>query len=389
MKGHIRKSGNSYQLIYELPRGADGRRRQERRTVHGTKRDAEAKLREILTALDRGDHVTPTKETVGAFLERWLETYASIRTSLRTQRDYRGIVRRYLTPSLGDMVLATLRPADVQGLYSDLLARGLSAQTVLHTHRLLSEALSHAVKWGAVVRNVCAAVDPPRPEKKEMVALDTEGVDRLFASAEGSRYRDVFLIALYTGLRRPEVLGLRWDYVDVERRRLHIVAGLHFLTGMGLVLLPTKTTRSRRPVSFTTEVVDELRQVRGAQIVQKAELGPAWQDLGFVFTRPDGRPLDPAKVTNGFAEVMKRAGLPGVRLHDLRHTHASLMLQAGVHAKVVSERLGHASVGITLDTYSHVLPGVQEEAAETFSNFSDHAIDSDVAKMLPNQPSVA
>ena len=146
MKGHIRKRGDSYQLIYELPRGADGRRRQERRTVHGTKREAEAKLREILTALDRGDHVTPTKETVGAFLERWLETYASIRTSLRTQRDYRGIVRRYLAPSLGHMVLATLRPDDVQSLYSDLLDRGLSARTVLHTHRLLSEALSHAVK---------------------------------------------------------------------------------------------------------------------------------------------------------------------------------------------------------------------------------------------------
>ena len=367
MKGHIRKRGDSYQLIYELPRGADGRRRQERRTVHGTKREAEAKLREILTALDRGDHVTPTKETVGAFLERWLETYASIRTSLRTQRDYRGIVRRYLAPSLGHMVLATLRPDDVQSLYSDLLDRGLSARTVLHTHRLLSEALSHAVKWGLVARNVCTAVDPPRPERKEMVALDTEGVNRLLTSAEGSRYRDVFLIALYTGLRRSEVLGLRWDNVDLEHRRLYIVAGLHSLTGQGQVLLPTKTTRSRRPVPFTDEVADVLRQVRGTQIMQKAELGPAWQDNGFVFTRPGGRPLDPAKVTNGFAEVMKRAGLPGVRLHDLRHTHASLMLQAGVHAKVVSERLGHASVGITLDTYSHVLPGVQEEAAERFS----------------------
>ena len=200
-----------------------------------------------------------------------------------------------------------------------------------------------------------------------MVALDTEGVNRLLTSAEGSRYRDVFLIALYTGLRRSEVLGLRWDNVDLEHRRLYIVAGLHSLTGQGQVLLPTKTTRSRRPVPFTDEVADVLRQVRGTQIMQKAELGPAWQDNGFVFTRPGGRPLDPAKVTNGFAEVMKRAGLPGVRLHDLRHTHASLMLQAGVHAKVVSERLGHASVGITLDTYSHVLPGVQEEAAERFS----------------------
>ena len=239
--------------------------------------------------------------------------------------------------------------------------------TVLHTHRLLRQALSHAVKWNLVARNVCDSVDPPRPQRKEMVALDAPGIGRLLASAEGTPYRDLFLLAIYTGLRRSEVLALRWEYVDLERKRLFVVAGLHRINGKGLVQLPTKTTRSRRPVSFTDEVADVLRQIRGSQLVKQVELGPVWQDSGFVFTDLEGRPLDPIRVSKAFAKVSKVAGIKGVRRHDLRHTHASLMLKAGVHPKVVSERLGHSSINITLDTYSHVLPGVQDEATELFS----------------------
>ncbi len=368
MKGYIRKRGkDSWQLIYELPRGTDGRRNQAIHTVHGTKRDAETKLRELITAAERGDYVAPTKETVGTFLEKWLDTYAATNTSLRTQRDYRGKAYRYLIPALGTLPLTALRPEHVQGLYADLLGRGLSRRTVLHTHRILKEALSHAVKWRLVARNVCDAVDAPRPERKEMVALDGDGVSRLLYAATGSPYRDVFFVALYTGLRRSEVLALRWPDVDLDRGTIRVVAGLHRLTGMGLVLLPTKTARSRRQVTITQEVVDVLRSIRGSQLMAKMELGPAWQDTGFVFTKPDGRPMDPEKVTHAFTSIVRAAGLNGVRLHDLRHTHASLMLQAGVHPKIVSERLGHAGVAITLDTYSHVLPGLQEEAADRFS----------------------
>ena len=304
-------------------------------------------------------------------MARWLDTYAATRTSPRTQRDYRGIVRRYLIPGLGTVLLAALRPTHIQGLYANLLERDLSARTVLHTHRVLSEALSHATKWGLVTRNVCDVVDPPRPQRKEMIALDTEGVRRLLAAANSSPYRDVFLVALYTGLRRSEVLALRWENVDLAQHTLNVVAGLHRLSGQGLVLLPAKTSRSRRQVALTREVVDVLRQIRGSLVVQQLELGPAWQDSGFVFTKPTGRPVDPEKVSKAFSEIAKSAGLEGVRLHDLRHTHASLMLQAGVHPKIVSERLGHASISITMDTYSHVLPGLQEGVVRRFAKLLD------------------
>ena len=200
-----------------------------------------------------------------------------------------------------------------------------------------------------------------------MAALDGDGVAIFLNAAEGSPYRDVFFTALYTGLRRSEVLALRWPDVDLERSTIRVTAGLHRLTGMGLVLLPTKTARSRRQVTITQELVDVLRSIRGSQMMVKMELGPAWEDTGFVFTKTSGKPLDPEKVTHNFTSIVRTAGLKGVRLHDLRHTHASLMLQAGVHPKIVSERLGHAGVAITMDTYSHVLPGLQEGAAERFS----------------------
>lgn len=368
MKGYIRKrSKDSWQVIFDLPRGLDGKRQQARHTVHGAKRDAEAKLRELILSADSGGYVPLNKESIASFLRRWLDTYAATNTSPRTQRDYRGKVNLYVIPALGTVPVTALRPEHVQALYAGLLERGLSPRTVLHTHRILKEALSHAVKWRLVARNVCDAVDAPRPQHKDMAALDKEGVACLLAAAEGSPYRDVFFVALYTGLRRSEVLALRWPEVDLEQGFMRVVAGLHHLTGQGLVLLPTKTARSRRQVAITQEVTNVLRQIRGSQLVMKLQLGEAWQETGFVFTRLDGRPLDPAKVTNAFARAIKAAGFPGVRLHDMRHTHASLMLQAGVHPKIVSERLGHASVSITMDTYSHVLPGLQEDAAHRFS----------------------
>ena len=200
-----------------------------------------------------------------------------------------------------------------------------------------------------------------------MAALDAHGVARLLAASEATPYRDLFSVAIYTGLRRSELLGLRWTDVDLDRGRLSVVAGLHRLTGKGLVLLPTKTARSRRSVSVGAEALDTLRHVRMQQLENRLAAGPAWHDTGFVFTKGDGSPIDPEKVTHAFARVARGAGLTGVRFHDLRHTHASLMLQAGVHPKVVSERLGHASVTITLDTYSHVLPGLQEDATARFS----------------------
>ena len=197
----------------------------------------------------------------------------------------------------------------------------------------------------------------------------------------------MFFVAVYTGLRRSEILGLRWPEVDLEQGTIGVVAGLHRLSGKGLVLLPTKTARSRRQIAITDNVADVLRQIRGSQLVQRVELGSAWQDTGFVFSKPAGRPIDPLKVTAAFGLIARRSGLKGGRFHDLRHTHVSLMFQAGGHPKIASERLGHASVTITMDTYSHVLPGLQEDAAGRSHGFwQSHSNSDKIARLYQLLP---
>ena len=370
MKGHIQRRGkDTWPIIYDLPPGRDGKRRQRSVTVHGPKRDAQVKLREIPTSLDTGDHVEPTKETLSSYLERWLDSYAATATSLRTQRDYRGIIHGYLIPILGGIPLRSLRPDHVQALHRELFIRGLAPRTVLHAHRVLGDALNRAVRWRLLTQNVCSMVDPPRTEQKEMQVLDREGVAAFLRGAQESRYGDLFYVILLTGMRRSEALALRWPQVDLEEGYISVVAGLHRIKGKGLVLLRTKTEKSRRRIAIPRNVIDVLRKIRTSQMEQRLAAGPVWQQTKFVLTTGDGSSLDPERVSNAFTAIRKSAGLPPVPLHDLRHTHATIMIKQGEHVKMVSERLGHANVQTTLELYTHVLPGMQEEAAERFSSW--------------------
>ncbi len=368
MKGHIQQRGReTWRILYDIPGGRGGERRQTSVTVHGAKRDAQVKLRELLGEVDRGDHVAPSQLSVGAYLERWMANYVRTNTSLRTQDGYVGIINRYLLPELGGMKLRDLHPDQIQGLYAQMGRRGLSSTTIRHTHTVLSAALKRAVKWRLIARNVCEAVDAPRTAPTKMRALTVAEAGLFIHAALDSKFHPVYVVLLYTGLRRSEVLALEWANIDLEGNSVQIVGGLHRIAHRGLVMLPTKSDHSRRRVSIPVEAVDALKAVRARQAESRLALGSAWQKSDLVFTLGDGRPVDPGWLTKDFAKVRDRAQLDGTRLHDLRHTHASLMLMQGVHPKVVSERLGHASTQITMDIYSHVLPGIQDEAAESFA----------------------
>ncbi len=367
MRGTIRqRSKGSWQLIFDMGRDESGRRRQKFVTVRGTKAEADKCLREMLHRLETGSYVDPAKETVAGYLRRWLTDYAATNTAPKTLEGYNGIVRRYVAPAFGSVGLSKLSPQHVQGLYSSMLARGLSPTTVLQTHRVLREALSHAVKWGLLARNVADAVDPPRKATRDMTPLDDTQSRRLLHALKGSRWEHPFTVALYTGLRRSELCGLRWQDVDLGHAALSVTRSLQRVAGKGLVEMEPKTRRSKRLVSLPSTAVGALQQQRVLQLEQRLLAGAAWHDTGHVFTNPDGTSLSPDGVSRAFSQIMAVLGLSGVRLHDLRHTHATLMLKMGVHPKIVSERLGHANIGITLDTYSHVLPGLQEAAAEAF-----------------------
>jgi len=399
MKGSIRqRSKGSWEIFYDM--GADpvtGKRRQKSQTVKGTKRDAQRRLREVLLSIEQSSYVKPNKITLSEWLSQWLRDYVSMNTTDRTQESYSYIVEGHLIPSLGKVVLADLQPQDIQRYYAEKLNKGrtdgkggLSGRSVVYHHRILSKALDYAVKMGVVVRNVANLVEPPRVKKVTMNTLSTEEVTRFLEAAKETDYYVFFATLLYTGLRRGELLALRWRNLDLTKGNLTVVETAYKLCNGDYIIKEPKTAHSRRSVTLSTSLIELFRAYRIDQELLRIQLGVSLNADDFVFIRPDGSPLNPSAVSLAFRRIIHKAGLKDIRIHDLRHTHATLMLQAGVNPKVVSERLGHASISITLDIYSHVLPGMQEAAVEKFDKLFEADVsensDTNVSKMLAIAP---
>ncbi len=370
MKGHIRARGrNTWAIKYDIGRDPKtGKRRSKWVTVHGSKRDAQRELRRLLHELDTGTQVEPSRLTVGEFLERWLADYAQHNVSAKTNERYGEIVRKHLVPALGAHQLTKLTPLHVQQYYSEALKRGrldgkgpLSAQTVKHFHRLLSQALKHAVRWQLLARNVCEAVDPPSPIRRKVPALPATELATLLRRFDGTRLDMPVFLAATTGLRRGEILGLHWPEVDLDGGTLAVVQSLE-QTKAGLRLKPPKNDRSRC-VALPGITVEALRNHRVSQMQERMKLGLGRNDDGLVFTRLDGEPVNPRNFSKEFTRIAATAGVTRISFHGLRHSHISHLLREGIHPKVASERAGHASVAITMDIYSHVMPGMQEDAA--------------------------
>ena len=389
MRGHIyQRSKGSWTVVYDLPVDpVTGKRRQRSEAIRGTKRDAEHRLREILLSIDQGAYVRRNRLTVGELLSQWMQNYAAMNTSDRTQESYAAVVQGHLIPSLGRVPLSELEPQQLESYYAGKLSGGradgkggLSASSVVYHHRILSNALDYAVRMGLAVRNVAKVVEPPRVARVAMRTLSLEEVNRLLYVAKDTDHYVYFATLIYTGLRRGELLALRWRNLDLSSGKLSVVATAYKLGSGEYRIKEPKTLHSRRTVILPSSLVELLKAYRFDQELLRIQLGIGLEADDFVFSRADGSPVNPNAVTLAFGRILKRAGLKGVRIHDLRHTHATLMLTAGVHPKVVSERLGHANIGITLDIYSHVLPGLQEAAAEKFDGLfeEDDSETSDV-----------
>jgi integrase len=389
MKGHIRqRSKGSWTIVVDIGKNpVTGKRRQQWQTIKGTKRDAERELRKLLESLEAGSYIKPTRLTLGEWLNRWWQSYVSTHTSPRTADSYRAQLLAHIIPSLGGISLRHLQPQQLQSYYAEMLSNGrmdgkggLSARTVLYQHRILSEALSHAVRMDLIARNVAEAVAPPRASRHRMNTLAPEDLPRFLEAAQDTPYYVLFFTAVYTGMRLGELLGLRWCDVDLDMASIHVVQALYKRCGICKMVEP-KSAHSRRQIAMSPSLALLLRQYKADQSVEAARLGKHRSDNELVFCYLDGSPLDSGVVSKALGKVLSKAGLPHIRFHDLRHTHATFMLKSGVHPKIVSERLGHASITITLDTYSHVLPGLQEAAAERL----DKMLEPDVSKMLASQ----
>jgi integrase len=375
MRGHIvKRYKNSYSIVLNL--GIDsstGKRKQQWISVKGTKKEAEKRLAEILHQLDTGTFMKPGKTTLAEYLDRWLKEYVWSNLAPRTAEGYEHIVRRHLIPGLGDIPLTQLKPEHLQRYYSEKLSGGrcdrkggLSPKTVRHHHATLHDALENAMKWGLLSRNPVDAVNPPRYQRPEWHTLSEDDIHTLLEAAKATPYYALFYLALFTGMRRSELLALRWCDVDLLLCQVHVTRTLHHLRNGEIVFRAPKTAKGRRMVSLSPSTALVLREHREKQEATRAMLGIPPKDDDLLFSDLNGKPLLPDTITHAWIKLVRRTGLAGIRLHDARHSHASLMLKAGTHPKIVQERLGHASIQITLDTYSHVAPGLQEAAATRF-----------------------
>jgi integrase len=362
--GTVIRRGNSISVVIDRGRGPNGKRIRDWHSGYQTEKEAERAKVELLAALGRGGYVAPSKRPTGAFLrEDWLP---GLRAQVRpgTWAEHRSKVEVHLIPAIGGVLLQRLTPGHLNSLYADLLERGLSARTVLHVHATIRRALADATRWGLVPRNVALLASPPRPGRPELQVWTAANLRSFLAHVESDRLYALWLLAASTGMRRGEVLGLQWPDVDLGRARIAVRRSL-VTVGHEVVVSEPKTAKGRRSVALDPATVAGLKAWRKHQAAERLAWGPVWTDSGLVFTREDGRPLHPREVTRAFSRYVLAAGLPVIRLHDLRHTHATLALAAGVHPKVVQERLGHANIAITLDTYSHAVPALEEQAAAT------------------------
>lgn len=370
-KGHIRQRGaNTWEIKYDTGIDPVTRRRVTKfKTIHGAKRDAQRALRDILTSVENGTFADAGKLTVGAWLKQWLDE-AQHKVAPKTLQRYREIVDLHLVPALGAEPLSKLQPAKIQAYYTKALSvgrrdgsGGLSAQTVVHHDRVLHVALKRARALRLIASNPVEDVSKPAVEHREIEVLAPTETAAVLAAARTTRLFPIIVVALGTGMRRGEVLGLRWSDIDLERRTLTVAQSLEQTKG-ALRFKAPKTKKSRRTIALSPALVEELQTHRARQAADRLALGMGKDPAGLVFTRIDGDPIQPDSVTKIFTRIVTKAKVKPVSFHSLRHTHATDLLRAGVHPKIVSERLGHATIAITMDTYTHAIPGLQEDAAQ-------------------------
>lgn len=364
MRGSIRQQGkHSWQLRVDAGRDEQGRRKRQFETFRGTEKDAKKRLNALIVEIERGLYHQSGHLTVAQYLNQWLDGYVASNTSLRTAEGYRSIVNRRLIPGLGNIQLDKLKPQRIEEFYSELRKENLSERTIQHFHRVLSEALKHAQKHELIYRNPVSLADSPKPKNKQLRTLTPKELRTLLKVAENSPYYLIIKTALITGLRQAELLGLHWRDVDLERGTISVNQVLYKRNGTTIFKEP-KTEHSRRLVTMNEELVTLLKAYKAEQGDIYLHLGQLPNDDRLVFYIEPDKVIDPCVLSHSFSKIVKQAGLKDFRFHDLRHQMASLMLKAGVHPKVVQERLGHASITTTLNTYSHILPGMQKDAVE-------------------------
>jgi integrase len=369
MKGHIReRTPSRWAIVIDVRDPATGKRRRKWHSFAGTKRKAQDECARLISSLQGGTYLEPAKITVGQFLDRWLEHTKPL-VSPRTHERYGEIVRKNINPLLGAVILTKLRPIQISEAYAKALSGGrrdgrggLAPSTVRYMHVILKAAMGQAVRWQMLAHNPVDAVDPPKTERGTMATYDLAQTADLIDATRGTRMTITVILAVLCGLRRGEIAALRWRNVNLDAAQLAVTESAE-QTKAGVRYKKPKSGKGRT-VALSARVVNELRGHRVQQAQELLRLGVPLTDDTFVVAQADGSSLQPRTITHQWHQLLaNNKTLPRIRFHDLRHAHATHMLSSGVHPKIASERLGHSKVGITLDLYSHVMPGMQEDAA--------------------------
>lgn len=326
-----------------------------------TRKEVQEQLKVALHEQQQGTLAVGPKQTVKQFLEHWLEEVHKPNIRQGSYVRYRTNLKHHILPVIGDVQLQRLTSQQVQSLYSQKMKEGLSASYIHSIHGLLHEALDQAVKWKLISMNPCDSVTLPRQVRYEIHPLTKEQAQRMLSTAKGHPLEGLLTMALATGMRKGELLSLRWEDVNMDDRSLQVRRTVAKYKG-GYVESEPKTAGSRRKIVLPQFVIDTLKQHRVHQLEARLKMGDAWVDRDLVFCNVNGDYYPFATLDQQFKALLKVAGLPLIRFHDLRHSAATLLLTMGVHPKVVQELLGHSQIRMTLDTYSHVLPSMQQEA---------------------------
>ncbi len=340
----------------------NGKRKQKKKRGFKTKKEAQQALIEAEhSILKNGIYYEPSKTLYKEYLVDWLSDKKTIiRES--TFKTYSWLIYKYIIPFLGDLELSKIKPIDIQKMYNNLINNNqLSRDNIQKIHSLIKDSLNKAERWGMIQRNVASLVDRPKSFRKEMKIWSVEEVKKFLDISIGSRYYVAFLLALTTGMRQGEILGLRWKDIDFENNSLSIVQTLSH-DGKSFNS-QAKTKTSLRSIILPNETLKILKDHQNMVLLEKQQNDILYIDNNLVVCTNIGTPCLPRNILRTFYSLIKKAELPRIRFHDLRHTHATLLLKQGVNPKIVAERLGHSNIKITLETYSHVLPSMQTDSA--------------------------
>ena len=382
MKGSVKKRGNTWTYTVDIGRDPlTGRRKQKVKGGFTRQKDAQAALRKILTELDENRYVEPSKETFSSYLENWFTHYQKrIKDTTVSSRKY--LMDKHLIKEnpFSNKELAKITTQDIDAFYNLKLEQGYSTSTIRKIHQMLNQSFNQAIKWGKIPNNPVINADPPSVKKEEMKIWSFDEIHLFLQRCKNERHYLTFLLAIHTGMRRGEILGLKWSDIDFENKVIQVQRSLSHIPSKGYVLTTPKTKKSIRSVPITTMIVNELRLHQKKQEEWKERLGEYFSDQGLVICTETGSFQDPRNVLRVMKRIIEEANVTPIRFHDLRHTHASILLSEGVDVVRVSARLGHANPKITLETYAHLIPNADNEVADIFHKAFEQSREQNVSK---------